>query len=426
MARRLAPPRRRALITAAIFAAVIGATVAILALHIRANPQTPELADQARRAALPAASRAPDPPPSDQPGTDPRRAGARYGRVDDVFKRGPRDVAQFYAQQAADYRRQARYPKYNEPLSPDGTDPLANDNARVRREKSAGDSEGFGPVLVLNGPMSNVVFPGPVVVTAWVQEQDAVLPMIIQADFDKGPPNPLPKQRVAFRDDGRNGDEAANDNIYTWQLAPQTPEEARRWDGMHNLYVTATITDAEHTQIFSSIGWQYSTPAGANLTGNYRDAARDGSLLIESEVRVDLPGRYHLQLALFAQNGTPLVWAQNEAVAAFSSPGTYWIPITVYGILLADSKISGPYVVKRIWLRNVSEIPARVTTMLENVHVTRPYSWEDFTTVPFNDPVDLSKAEFAEKERDAILAELGSETANYGAEAQPSPAAGGP
>lgn len=311
------------------------------------------------------------------------------------------DRADFYFKQAEQYREQARYPKQNLALFTGQTDPIENDNGETIREKASGIDERVA--LVLKGPMAHAVYPDPIRVEAFVLVAGRPVPATLSGNFLKGAPNPFPDRLdLAFVDDGTTGDAVAGDLVYTWMVQPTDAADAERWAGFHNAYVTGAPADDPPAVVHSDVGWHYSAVAGARLTGRFRDAMVDGHLVIEAEMSVERAGRYHLQMSLHAPDSKPLAWSQNEVTADYAK-GTHWVKLRVWGLLLRESSLDGPYTVARIWLRDVTVMPGTVSTYLENAYTTAAYRAADFSDASYDDPVDLAHAEEAQQAGEEIL-----------------------
>jgi hypothetical protein len=190
---------------------------------------------------------------------------------------------------------------------------------------------------------------------------------------------------LAFNDQGKNGDATANDLVYTAVVAPGR-ERALEFKGAQLVEVHAETRRGEERVATS--GFLYSVPL-AHLTGQYRDEVVDGNLVVSAEVQVDAEARFHLEATLAESDGTPLSWAQNAMVLA---PGTAWIPLTYWGLILREHGANGPYVVRSIALSTTGEMPNQKNDVVVNPHVTKPYDVTQFSDRPFNDPDLLDAA----------------------------------
>jgi hypothetical protein len=171
----------------------------------------------------------------------------------------------------------------------EATDPIASDHHRVRRSRTGPDPE--GPQLVFVGPVSHVHHPTPLEVRAYVLDPATgrTIPAQITGELAKGPPDPWPARLGMEFSRTKPGEGFEFEFEFEWRHAPKSADEAKRLARIHTAYVTARWGDNEF--VTSSIGWQYSPPAGAELTGRFRDSIAQGSLVIEAEVEASQPSR---------------------------------------------------------------------------------------------------------------------------------------
>ena len=193
-----------------------------------------------------------------------------------------------------------------------------------------------------------------------------------------------------WNDAGRGGDAAAGDLIYGAQLVP-SPDDVSSFRGAYLVRVHALTPDGQDR--FASSGFLYSVP-DAQLSGHYADAIVDGSLQIKAEVEVTAEGRFHLEATLYSSDGQPLVWAQN---ALRLTPGTQWIPLSFYGLILREKGVDGPYVLRYVTLPTTTSMPNAKNRLVENAYVTQPYAATSFSDQPFNDPALLAAADRLER-----------------------------
>lgn len=385
-------PRRRSRIGIAL----VVAALAVIVFFSTRGPGAPS-----PRAATPLdAPRSPDDPVAGLP--DGIAPGVAAPQLDVGSQlRTAADRADFYLRQAEQYREQARYPKSNLALFTGQTDPIDNDNGEVIREKTAAIDERVA--LILKGPAAHATYPDPIRLEAFILVDGRPTAASLHGNLVKGPPNPFPDRvQLTFVDDGTAGDAVAGDLVYTWSVQPTDAADAARWAGFHNAYVTGAPSDDPRAVVHSDVGWHYSGLAGAVLTGRFRDSIVGGHLVIEAEIAVDRPGRYHLQMSLHGPDEQPLAWAQNEVTADYER-GRHWAPLRVWGLVLRDAQIDGPYTVARAWLRDVSIMPGSVCSLLENAHRTVAYRWSDFSEESFDDPIDLAKADQMEESGRGLL-----------------------
>ncbi|MEB2286428.1 MAG: hypothetical protein B6D46_14665 [Polyangiaceae bacterium UTPRO1] len=292
---------------------------------------------------------------------------------------------------ADDYERRARFPRSSQPID-DGIDPIVRDR-EVTPGKSVGP-EGTRPTLVVWPEKTSFEAPGPIVVHAYLVNQDRkVDPRALHGEIRTQQGGTL--AALDFRDDGSGGDATANDLVYTAVVAPGR-ERALEFKGAQLVEVRAETKNGEERSATS--GFLYSVPL-AHLTGRFRDAFADGSLVIEAEVQVDAAARFHLEATLGGPDGTPLSWAQN---AQELEPGTAWIPLTYWGLILREHGVDGPYRLLSVALSTTGEMPNQKNDVLSGAYVTGPYRANAFSDRPYNDPGLLDAAARLRAEAPAV------------------------
>lgn len=373
------PSRRHA--TIAVLALVAGAVAGFLWWRRAPAARAPEperllaAAPPSRELAAPAAS------PS------PRRYTVRTeSTVADLGAEAP-GLGSLGAATAAEYRQRARFPRSSQPID-DGLDPIARDR-EVTRDRSLGP-EGRDPTLVTYPARAGFEAPSPVILYAYlVEDERKVDARTIRGEVRNQDGQVL--AALAFRDDGEDGDAEANDLVFTARLAPPRAQ-ARAFKGAQLVEVRAEpLNGGERVAV---TGFLYSIPL-AHLTGRYRDDLTEGHLRIAAEVTVDEPGRFHLEATLAAPDGTPLAWAQNALELA---PGTAWIPLTYWGLILRERGVDGPYVLRSVALSTTGEMPNQMNDVAENAYTTAAYRAAQFSDQPFGDPELLEAAERLEAE----------------------------
>jgi hypothetical protein len=135
--------------------------------------------------------------------------------------------------------------------------------------------------------------------------------------------------------------------------------------------------------------FMYASPH-AQLTGNYRDAVVDGSLVVGAEIEVTQAGRFHLEATLYGSDGlVKIAWAQ---AAQWLEPGTHWLDLAYYGLILRERGLDGPFVLRYVALSTTSEMPNAKNRVVENAYATGPYQVSAFSDRPFDDPQLLEAA----------------------------------
>lgn len=83
----------------------------------------------------------------------------------------------------------------------------------------------------------------------------------------------------------------------------------------------------------------------ARFTGSFRDAVRDGSLVVEVGIDVREAGFYRVDANLYAASGTPVAWAAFKGELG-TSDGV--VPLEFFGRVLREAGVPGPYQVGQV------------------------------------------------------------------------------
>jgi len=300
-----------------------------------------------------------------------------------------RPVAAIGRQAAADYRRQAQYPPWSRPFNEEGEDPILRD--RMVSPITAAGPDGAQPILVVFPQETSFEVPDPVLLYAYLSVNDTRVPAAsIAGTLLTGDLQPLAE--LAYTDDGTGGDQVAGDFLYTARFEPG-PDFAPELSESFLVRVVAETTDGEPR--IAATSFLYSNPH-ARLTGNYRDAIVDGSLVIDAEVEVLRPGRFHLEGTLYDRDGRRGI---GEAHTAGELPlGRQWMRLTFFGRLITESAIDGPYLLRFVALSTTTAMPNAKNRVAENVHVTGAYRFAQFSSAPFEDPDLLDAADRLERD----------------------------
>jgi hypothetical protein len=289
-------------------------------------------------------------------------------------------------QTAADYRRRARYPRSAQPLTDDEADPVARD-----REVSAVESRGRNgaePTLRVYPAASGFEAPEPAVVFAELTEHGRpaaareIVATLTVEDL-------APIGDVKFHDDGRDGDAVAGDGRYTAVI-----DAERLGTKLATSYLVQVVARVDEERR-GAASFLYSSPHG-RLTGEYRDALVDGSLHVGAEIEVTEAGRFHLEATLYGPDGVEkIAWAQ---AADWFEPGTHWLDLAFYGLILRERGLDGPYVLRFVALSTTTEMPNAKNRLVENAFWTQAYAASAFTNQPYDDPQLLEAARRIEED----------------------------
>lgn len=184
----------------------------------------------------------------------------------------------------------------------------------------------------------------------------------------------------AFRDDGANPDEKANDGIFSLEVSGQ--------DLTGNLTGEVTATDG-HLQRQESVSFSFVQPT-ARILGveaeRLVDDNNDGlAEALEIQVRVDIKqtGQYILNAYLDDKDGQPIAYDQiNNAIDAVLGgeaqlkEGKQTLSLSFSGQQIRSRNINGPFYIRLI-LQDQAQNGADVD-VITKAHTTQPYQITDF------------------------------------------------
>ncbi|MBM7112846.1 hypothetical protein [Archangium primigenium] len=230
----------------------------------------------------------------------------------------------------------------------------------------------------------NVVAPRPLAL--WLELTDA-----------QGRRQPLSSPRVRARllddasrpwldvpvgDDGTGEDERAGDRRYTAQLRP-TREQQKQLLGRVLVEATVDVPGGGVRTIPSVV--IYTRGPRAALTGRWTDAVRDGGLALEAELRVEEAGLFTLMAQVFGPHQEPIAWVKQTAKL---EAGTQRMTLHVFGKVLHDMGVDGPYRVRQVLLTRDQENSGDYDPgeTVEEAHQTKPYAASAFSSAPYVPP----------------------------------------
>lgn len=123
---------------------------------------------------------------------------------------------------------------------------------------------------------------------------------------------------------------------------------AQAFPDHHGTILLEVAFQAEGGEIHSEAIRIFSTPVDripAQLSGDFRDSADDGSLLVEVGVDVREPGFFRFDANLYDRNGEPVAFAMFKGDL---EPGENWLPLEFFGKILRDQGATGPYSIEQI------------------------------------------------------------------------------
>ncbi len=155
-----------------------------------------------------------------------------------------------------------------------------------------------------------------------------------------------------------------------------------------NIAIKVTAVNTDQDQRVALGGFLFSQ-SGAQRNGEYRDRLSDGSVVVAAKVDVAVAGRYHLAGVLASALGEPLSLSQN---AVHLKPGSHWVDLRFYGLILREAGVSGPYTLSSVTLTTAGAMPNALGPVVTAAHVTKPYLNVQFTDNPFARPDLLGAA----------------------------------
>ena len=279
-------------------------------------------------------------------------------------------------QAAKEYRRLAQYPPWSRPFNEEGEDPILRD--REVSPVTAGGPNGEQPILVVFPDQVSFEAPDAVLLYAYLSVDGSRVPAAaISGTIMSEKLQPLAS--LAYVDDGTGGDRVPGDAIYTARFDPGADFAPDLSESFLVRVVAETTDGAER---LAATSFLYSNPH-ARLTGNYRDAIVNGSLVVEAEVEVIRAGRFHLEATLYSQDGSRPVGEAHTAGEL--GTGRQWMQLTFFGRVITQSGVEGPYLLRFVALSTTTSMPNAKNRLVENAYLTGPYRIAQFSDAPFED-----------------------------------------
>lgn len=273
---------------------------------------------------------------------------------------------------------------------------LPGDTQKLTEEFVPGTTEWEQVPLLENTPLVirvlpkryNVVVPNPMVVfieIVDVTKKTTVKPERAYARFRPADAKADDAwTEVQAVDDGSGEDEKAGDGRYTATWAPSSGE-ASRWYG--HVFVEGVVETAKagvrrvpHTLI-------YTRGPRAKMTGKWRDEIKDGHLVIEGECEVEESGSFSLMGQLVGPGREPIALTRTYPVLKLDK-GTTWIALRVWGKVIRDTGLDGPYELRNVMLERVMNEKGDYdpSNTIALAHTTKAYRFGDFSDAKWVDP----------------------------------------
>lgn len=149
------------------------------------------------------------------------------------------------------------------------------------------------------------------------------------------------------------------------------------------IYKVLIVSDTN--ELIDSVAFVLADPEAA-FTGNYRDSVTpEGNLSIEAEVEVTLSDRFYFQASLYTELGEPIGGTQ---VTLNLDKGKNWVPMEFYGLMLHDSMVDGPYLLRNIALARVT-MPMQRAPLTHPEYYTAAYPLSKFSNTNYAEVVSL-------------------------------------
>jgi hypothetical protein len=187
---------------------------------------------------------------------------------------------------------------------------------------------------------------------------------------------------VPVKDDGSGADSRAGDLLYTATLQPNADQKKQLYGQV--LIEGSVDVPGTGTRVIPSV-LIYTRGPRAKLTGRWRDFPRQGHLYLEAELEVEEAGLFTLMAQVFGPNLEPIAWVrQMEQLPA----GRAHMTLEVFGKVLHDAGIDGPYRVRQVLLTRDYENSSRYDpgVTVEEAHRTRPYRASEFSPEAYQPP----------------------------------------
>ena len=150
------------------------------------------------------------------------------------------------------------------------------------------------------------------------------------------------------------------------------------------IYKVLIVSDT--SELLDSIAFVLADPE-AKFTGHYRDSLTpEGDLMVEAEVDVSRADRFYFQASLYTELGDPI--GGNQMTLNLKK-GKSWVPFKFYGLMIRDSNVEGPYLLKNISLARVT-MPMQRAPLIHPGYFTEHYALSKFSNVRYEELAGLN------------------------------------
>jgi len=268
-----------------------------------------------------------------------------------------------------DYDEFKRYPSNNQRILETKSDPLIKNYAIDERTTISEDKTNS---LTIWSDKKYYIRGDRVTVSAYISDEKGVrIPGNIAAQliFDET----KSVHTLEFQDQDQ-------DAIYELSFIA---DEVNDHELLAGIYKVLIVSDT--SELLDSVAFVLADPE-AKFTGNYRDSLTPaGDLMVEAEVDVTSADRFYFQASLYTELGDPI--GGNQMTLNLNK-GKTWVPFKFYGLMMRDSNVDGPYLLKNIALARVT-MPMQRAPLIHPGYFTEPYSLSTFSNVRYEEVVGL-------------------------------------
>lgn len=155
-----------------------------------------------------------------------------------------------------------------------------------------------------------------------------------------------------------------NNGVHQASFTTDETQDKKMLAGNYKLLVINNADKVADAAVFTL------TDPVAAFTGEYRDSVnKDGNLIIEAEINVTEKEKLYFQASLYTELGKAIGVTQNTFTFG---PGKHWVPLEFFGLMLHDSGVDGPYLLKNISLARVT-MPMQRGPLLHPEYYTQAY-----------------------------------------------------
>ncbi|MCE9500056.1 MAG: hypothetical protein K8R21_06115 [Leptospira sp.] len=315
------------------------------------------------------------------------------------------------------YKEWSKYPPYSRPLTSENYDlihPFKVDSSPIVMVDTPTSRDANGYRCVMQPKTWAVIGPTDMYITLECRDSSST-PVSIKVNshtvYRDWEGKQYPTHSADVNDDGRDGDEVAKNNIYTFRWRPMKGD----WGQMS---LEANIIYGRENKTAKVTAAFFSSPnKPAEVSPYFHDSIVDKSLVIKAELNVQKPGNYHLEANLKEAEGGNYV-----AYSTFDGPlkgGANEVDFVFFGKVLRDRGYDGPYLITAVrghrvnlpidpaWFTQGEEglrkIQAAKTTEPDRELIV-PYT-DEFKTKPYT-LSSFSKAEWVSDDKNKRIHEL--------------------